>query len=51
MHLGSLSPGYVLFMLLVGLFFAWCVDRTGSLWGVAVAHGFLVIGMLLVIPK
>jgi membrane protease YdiL (CAAX protease family) len=51
MSLGSLSPRYVLFMLLVGLFFAWCVDRTGSLWGVAVAHGFLVIGMLLVIPK
>ena len=48
MYLGSLSPSYVLFMLLVGLFFAWCVDRTGSLWGVAVAHGVFVILVLLI---
>jgi uncharacterized protein len=48
MYLGSLSPSYVLFMLLVGLFFAWCVDRTGSLWGVAAAHGVFISLMLLI---
>jgi membrane protease YdiL (CAAX protease family) len=48
MHLGSLSPSYVLFMLLVGLFFAWCVERTGALWGVAVAHGVLISLVLLI---
>jgi uncharacterized protein len=48
MSLGSLAPSYVLFMLLVGLFFAWCVERTGALWGVAVAHGVFISLVLLI---
>jgi membrane protease YdiL (CAAX protease family) len=48
MHLGSLAPSYVLFMLLVGLFFAWCVERTGALWGVAAAHGVFISLVLLI---
>jgi membrane protease YdiL (CAAX protease family) len=50
MYMGSLSLSYVVFMGLVGLFFSWCVYRTASLWGVALAHGIMMIGMLLVWP-
>jgi membrane protease YdiL (CAAX protease family) len=50
MYVGSLSPGYVTFMGLVGLLFGWCVNRTGSLWGVVLAHSLLNIGMLLIWP-
>jgi membrane protease YdiL (CAAX protease family) len=50
MYIGSLSPSYVIFMGLVGLFFSWCVYRTGSIWGVALAHGIMMIGMLLLWP-
>jgi len=35
MYLGSLSLSYVLFIGLVGLFFGWCVQRTGSIWGLS----------------
>jgi hypothetical protein len=51
MYIGSLSADYVLFIGLVGLFFGWCVNRTGSIWGVVLAHGILSIGMLLVYPS
>jgi membrane protease YdiL (CAAX protease family) len=50
MYMGSLSPSYVIFMGLVGLFFSWCVYRTASLLGVALAHSIMIIGMLLVWP-
>ncbi len=50
MYVGSLSPGYVIFIGLVGLFFGWCANRTGSLWGVVLAHSLLNIGMLLIWP-
>jgi uncharacterized protein len=50
MSIGSLSWPYVVFAGLVGLFFGWCVNRTHSVWGVAVAHGLISIGMLLVWP-
>jgi membrane protease YdiL (CAAX protease family) len=50
MYSGSLSGRYVLFMGAVGLLFSWGVDRTGSLWGVVVAHGILNVGQLLVWP-
>ncbi len=50
MYAGSLSPGYVIFIGLVGLFFGWCANRTGSLWGVVLAHSLLNIGMLLIWP-
>ncbi len=50
LYLGSLSLAYVLFMGLVGLFFGWAVNRTGSLAGVALAHGLMSIVALLVMP-
>ena len=50
MYIGSLSPTYILFIGLVGLFFGWCVDRTHSIWGVALAHGLLNIGLILMWP-
>lgn len=50
MYSASLSPGFLLFIGLVGLYFGWCVRRTGSLWGVILAHGYMSIGMLLVFP-
>jgi membrane protease YdiL (CAAX protease family) len=49
-YLGNYSPGYVLFIAIVGLYFGWCVERTGSIWGVALAHAGLTTGMLLVFP-
>jgi membrane protease YdiL (CAAX protease family) len=50
MYIGSLSLSYVLFIGLVGLFFGWCVNQTGSIWGVVLAHSMLSIGMMLVWP-
>ena len=50
MYTGSLSLSYMLFIGLVGLFFGWCVNRTGSIWGVILAHSILNIGMILVWP-
>lgn len=50
MYLGNLSWGYLLFMGLAGFYFGWSVRRTGSIWGVALAHSLLTIGLLLVWP-
>ena len=44
------SVGYVGFALLLGLYFGWCVRRTGALWGVITAHSVINIGMLLLWP-
>lgn len=49
-YIGSLSPPYVLFVAIVGAFFGWCANRTGSLCGVIVAHSFLAIGMVIIWP-
>ena len=49
-YIGSQSWSFVLFMGLVGLFFGWCAKRTGSIWGVVLAHSALLIGMILVWP-
>ncbi|NOK63684.1 MAG: CPBP family intramembrane metalloprotease [Chloroflexi bacterium AL-W] len=35
------------FIGLVGLYFAWCAKRTGSIWGVVIAHGVLNVIALL----
>jgi membrane protease YdiL (CAAX protease family) len=48
--LGSLSAEYVAFAAASGLFFGWCVARTGALLGVCVAHGLLAIGLVLAWP-
>jgi membrane protease YdiL (CAAX protease family) len=50
LYISSLSWSYVLFIGLVSLFFGWCVQRTGSLWGVAAAHSGLAAGMACVWP-
>jgi membrane protease YdiL (CAAX protease family) len=50
MHIASLSAGYVIFAGVVGLIFGWHVNRTGSLWGVVLAHGLLLSGLMLVWP-
>ncbi len=50
MSIGSRSFLYVLFIFLIGMFFGWCVQRTGSMWGVVAAHSALVIGALLIFP-
>jgi uncharacterized protein len=44
MHVSSLSWNYVLFAAAMGLFFGWCVFRTGSIWGVVLAHGLMNVG-------
>jgi membrane protease YdiL (CAAX protease family) len=49
-YIDWLSVNYLLMAALLGLYFGWCVRRTGSLWGVMLAHGILNIGMLLVWP-
>jgi membrane protease YdiL (CAAX protease family) len=50
MYIGSLSPGYVGFMAVVGLYFGFCVDKTRSLWGVAWAHSLMSIGLIVIWP-
>lgn len=50
MYVGSLSWAYVAFTGLVGLFFGFCVHKTGSIWGVALAHSLMSIGLLIVWP-
>jgi membrane protease YdiL (CAAX protease family) len=50
MYIGSLSVQYLLFIALVGLFFGWCVQLTGTIWGVVLAHGLINIGTALVWP-
>ncbi|MEM8530339.1 MAG: CPBP family intramembrane glutamic endopeptidase [Chloroflexota bacterium] len=51
--LSTLSPTnpnglmHVIFIGLVGLYFAWCAKRTGSIWGVVIAHGALNVIALL----
>lgn len=50
MYIGIQSPGYLLWMGLSGWFWGWCVQETRSLWGVATAHGLLVVGMGFVWP-
>ncbi len=50
MYTRSPSFGYLLFIGLLGLFFGWCVNRTGSIWGVILAHGILNIALFLILP-
>ena len=49
-YFGSLSIVYVLTMGMLGLLFAWFVNRTGSLWGALIAHSLLKCGMLIIWP-
>jgi membrane protease YdiL (CAAX protease family) len=50
MFLGSLTPGFILLMGLVGLLFGYSVERSGSIWGAVIAHSILSIGLILILP-
>ncbi|MGI8589174.1 MAG: CPBP family intramembrane glutamic endopeptidase [Chloroflexia bacterium] len=50
LYTGSSSLGYLLLISLTGLFFGWCVERTGAIWGVTAAHGLMLAGMALLWP-
>ena len=45
-YLGTRSVEYILFAALVGLFFGWCARKTGAIWGVALAHGLISVGVM-----
>ena len=49
-YIGSLSIPYLILMAVVGMFFGWCVERTGSIWGVVLAHSIWVVEALLILP-
>ncbi len=49
-YIGSHSLSYLLFITGVGSYFGWCVRRSGSIWGVVLAHAAITIGMLLIFP-
>jgi len=50
MFLGSLSPGFVVLMGLVGFLFGFSAERSGSIWGAVIAHSLLSIGLILILP-
>lgn len=50
LHIGYRSIVDVLFVLVVGLFFGWTVQRTRSLLGVTLSHGLTNIVLFLVMP-
>ncbi|MFC2040197.1 lysostaphin resistance A-like protein [Chloroflexota bacterium] len=50
MHTGFLVLLDVVFVLFVALYFAWIVKKTGSLWGVALAHGLTNVLLFEIIP-
>lgn len=50
LHVGYQSLLDVVFVLIVGLFFGWVVERTRSLLGVTIAHGLTNILLFLVMP-
>jgi membrane protease YdiL (CAAX protease family) len=50
-YIGSAPWSYVLFIGVLGLFFGWCVHRTSSIHGVALAHAIMLIGAVCVWPS
>jgi membrane protease YdiL (CAAX protease family) len=50
MYLPTRDPGAVFWIALIGLFWGWYVRRTGGLRTVAVAHGLLAAGALVIWP-
>ena len=50
LHIGYRSLTDVIFVFLVGWYFAWIVARTRTLWGVTIAHGLTNIMLFLVMP-
>lgn len=50
LHIGYQSGMDILFVFLVGLFFSLVVQRSGSIWGVTLAHGLTNIALFLIFP-
>lgn len=50
LHMGFLSWIDIVFVFVVALFFAWVVSRTGSLFGVSLAHGITNMMLFLIAP-
>ena len=50
MHLGFLSWADIAFVFVIALFFGWVVKKTGSLFGVILAHGITNILLFIVMP-
>ena len=50
LHMGFLSWFDVVFVFLVALFFSWLVKKTGSLFGVTLAHGITNVMLFLIMP-
>ena len=50
LHIGFLSWIDVIFVFAVALFFGWVVSKTGSLFGVILAHGITNIMLFLIAP-
>ncbi len=50
LHIGFLSLIEVIFVFFVALFFGWVVKKTGSLFGVSLAHGITNIILYLIVP-
>jgi len=51
MYVGARNAAFVALMAAVGLAFGWFVRRTGSIVGVAAAHGLLASGLLIAWPQ
>jgi len=50
LYIGHRSLTGVVLMFMAGLFFAWVVARTKSIWGVTLAHGLANMAMFLLFP-
>jgi uncharacterized protein len=50
LFVSSLSPPFIVVMLVTAIFFGWVVEVTGSLYGVIAAHALIAIGMFVVWP-
>jgi hypothetical protein len=50
LHFGYLSVVDVVFVFGVALFFGWVTLRTGSIWGVTLAHGLTNVSLFLIYP-
>ncbi|MBW3590985.1 MAG: CPBP family intramembrane metalloprotease, partial [Actinobacteria bacterium] len=49
-YFGSGSAGLLAVFAAVGLYFGWCVQRTGSIAGVSAAHALMSLGIFVVWP-
>lgn len=49
-YLGSGGSSHLTFIVATGLYFGWCVQRTGSVVGVGLAHASMKLGTFLIWP-